>query len=200
MDSAAAEAFIHRRAPLVPGLLGYSGHVVCGVRLFPFALAHSFLLEAVGSPLLRQPESILTAPMAELVRAAAICARRPRAPRSSVNPPRLGFGARVRADFYARAPFDLAERQKWVAYLRDYCAEPQHWRERKSRAVKTPWQFYRAGLLQKLCGWSRARAWACPVGESAWRIAIATELEGQDPKIVTESERALFAAAGYPQT
>jgi hypothetical protein len=172
MDALAAESFLNAE------------HRVCGLRMRPLSLGHSFALEAIGNPFYHGQLGTLD----ELRIAAWMCSRPPLAlPQTTGWRYKLWRGT-------DKADFD-AEVARWKAYVADYVAPPQLWNkapkagEQRVEPSKIPHNLSTVVRLMRL-GMSEERAWATPVGVAAWYEAAAFESEqGARLDIVTDDER-----------
>jgi hypothetical protein len=177
MDALAAESFLN--AP----------HKICGLRMRPLSLGHSFALEAIGSPFYHGE----LGSEADLRLAAWICSRPPLA-----LPQMDGWRCRL---WKCRKLDFVAEVARWKTYVADYCAPPQMWNKApKPGAERHEPSAIPSGIatvvrLMRL-GMTEEQAWATPVGAATWYEAAAYETEsGSRLDIVSDSERLAIARA-----
>jgi hypothetical protein len=171
--------------PFAESFLNRDDHVVLRRRLLPLSLWHLLNLEIAGSPYflggsfptpkaLRLAVTICTTPF-------------PRLPDLS--------GRRLLLDFVKswNCRF-LTETAKFRAYLDDFNALPQLWREEKSKPSGTrepvglPWAL---AIVSGICGstgWSAETAWNLPVGQAYWyHVAFAMQ-KGASVDLLSEGE------------
>jgi len=169
-----AESFLNR-----------DDHVVLRRRLLPLSLWHLLNLEISGSPYFLGG----TFPAVKDLRlAVAVCTTPfPRLPDLS--------GRRLLLDWLRtwRCKF-LIETAKFRAYLDDFNALPQLWREEQKRtpgareSVGLPWAL---AIVSGICGstgWSAETAWNLPVGQAYWyHVAFAMQ-KGASVDLLSEGE------------
>lgn len=187
MDPAFTEAFLNREHIRKDGSR-FSHHRVLGRRLWPFSLWHSFLLEAMDSPLLHF--SPLAASLQDLEEAVAVCSRG----FAPLKLPGNGVVSQVRRQWYARR-LNRA-RVAFAAYLADYCAEPDFMETGHSKPVKTPWQLFRVGQLMRYGRMTERQAWEYPRGAGVWLATALAEAGGAPVNIMSEAMRDALREAG----
>jgi hypothetical protein len=199
VDERFLESIVHRRAPVVARLRGYSGHVVLGRRLRPFSMWHQQMLEGIGSPFLstwkRSPTSL------ELVRslyiATTVCRLRPM---QTLGP--ASWCAALRRKwlvfrFYFRLGLRrpglrltrlLIEAAKFRAYMNDYSSAPIPFPNKRTRPVQSPPSLYQVELYLRFHRQVGLReAWGKSPAEIAWANIAAQEADGAEISIMTKA-------------
>jgi hypothetical protein len=160
--------------------------VICGRRLLPFSLAHALLLRKLGSPYAcggpERPEDLLTA--------LEICSR----PVAALP----GFLARPPSPRYLRR-----HARRWAGhltvagasfrtYLGDFLVAPARFDSVTGAPIRSPVEWYLAGLLMAEYGWTEQAAWDCPFAKARCLAEVHFERNGDDG-LVPEGEVGMFA-------
>lgn len=174
MNRLFAESFLNR-----------DDHVVLGRRLLPLSLWHLQQLEIAGSPYFVGGAF----PQARDLRlAVAVCTTPfPRLPDLSGKRLAWDWLKSWRCDF-------LTETAKFRAYLDDFNALPQLWRQEEKRnpgarePVGLPWALAIVAGICGSTGWSAETAWNLPVGQAYWyHVAFAMQ-RGCSVDLLSEGE------------
>lgn len=182
MDAALAEAFLHAQ------------HSCCGLRLAPFTLRHSFVLEAVESPLaLGAPSAGIE--ISDLLFAAALCSCRDEAELSSFLSTRISDDTQ---DLAKVADLDLsAELKRWADWVHDYVSLPRLLPQQNATHFQMHWLLSLASRLMHSGGFSPERAWWTPVGEARWYALSFAEMDGAEFKLLDGNLAAHLRAMGH---
>jgi hypothetical protein len=196
-----AEAFVHRRPPLIARLLGYSAHRLCGLHLRPFSRWHAANLDFIQSPLAAHKNRPCT--FAEYWIAAECCRLRfPHVWRQRKDwrdrlPPKLALlcrvlfpSRRIRAEKkYLLDP--VAQINAFTAYLVDYSGRPEIIPGDDAQPIRSPWYLHEVcSLLRVDPRLTKPQAWDLPIGLSAWELTTHAEAAGVKLDLVTPEDRA----------
>ncbi len=122
--------------------------VVMGVRLRPFSLGHSVLLEAVESPYMSDAQSVDSG---DLALAVWICSHTYEDASAALNSddPRIKKAFMRWGKRWSRRGVFLDELDTFTAYLNYYADAPTRWESDDSNELRVPWQW---AMLNTLCG------------------------------------------------
>jgi hypothetical protein len=164
---------------------------VFGVKLKPFSLSHSYLLDGLDNPWPKHANGSRSA----LIHAVWVCSQDHDANVTQVLRPPLWrmFWTSVRS-----RRFDYAtERQAFVQYMANYMEIPDHWYSGagSSKGFRAPWQFHFAMGLTQHCGMTLREAWNTPVALARCWYDVWAEKQGDD-SLVSVREQELAKAEG----
>ncbi len=206
MDERFLESIVHKRAPFLARLRGYSGHVVLGRRLRPFSLWHQELLQGIDSPFLSvwEENPLAIQVFNALYLAIQICRLRP------FQSPVGGGDSRIRwvsafqrkslvFRFYvlpgSRNPRKrllklLIEAAKFRAYMSDYCSGAIPFPVRNSKRVQSPVSAYQVELYRRFHpGLSARQVWALSPAEISWANVASQEAAGNEVSLMTKERQ-----------
>jgi hypothetical protein len=155
-------------------------HRVCGIRLAPFSLWHSLLLDLYDSPIVRGHRSTTES---DFLTALGICKIRSRSDSHA-----LGYFQRARAAWFLhRAP--EVETAGMLSYLADYNDFPKiSGVATTGDRLKTQWQFNIFCRLQRFTNYSADQAWFLPLGEAIHISAALVEINGGKLNMVSAED------------
>ena len=147
--------------------------VICGRRLLPFSLAHSFTLSRLKSPFAVGG----AVEFSDLILALEICSRTfAELPELIASPAFARHVARKSQRWFFRFDIALAS---FNTYHADFSEAPAR-KAGKGAKLKSPLEFYLATLLMNEFGFAEAAAWDCSLARACCYSATWAERQGDD--------------------
>lgn len=157
-----------------------------GRRLLPFSLGHSYLLEALGSPL------VCGGGVSEddIVVAAWVCSRTYQDALSSIRRMDMEPACRAWGEAVGASVDWESEGEAIADHMSKYAVAPRRWQSEKSKGPRAPWQLSVATAMMMHAGVPEQEAWDKPLSESLCMYAAIGDHLG-DEGLMTDSEAAV---------
>lgn len=180
MDTALAEAFIHRT------------HTVCGFELRALTLRHAFVLEALENPFAPGSEDQPVS-LEELYQAARICSTGNESELLAV----LSAPPLLPADFAPWVEQEYVEYLSFKAFAKDHASLPRLLRSASPASWQNHPYLILASRLMRHGSMGYEAAWWMPLGAAYWHALALAEIGDAKFHLVTDQDRADWQRLGY---